>query len=189
MEFEGLAIRGCVIMLLEAKDEVLKTGSTYRIVMLDWYSRKQSTVVRSTYAAELMALLDALGTGTLLNIALTEIDQGVRTAGDMMVKQETGALALKMMACVDAKAVFDAITADTVKITTDRRMFVPTLAVREQLDRLQLSQLVWIDTLDMLADALTKGEIDRLALIRLGLDNEWQLTGLQPVSFTASVSR
>eukprot|EP00959_Pyramimonas_sp_CCMP1952_P024050 504596-Pyramimonas_sp.AAC.1 len=45
--------------------------------MLDWYSRKQNNVVRSTYAAELMALLDALGTGTLMNVALTEISEGV----------------------------------------------------------------------------------------------------------------
>eukprot|EP00959_Pyramimonas_sp_CCMP1952_P326266 6829506-Pyramimonas_sp.AAC.1 len=35
MEFEGLAIRGCVIMLLEASEEVVQTGSTYKIVMLD----------------------------------------------------------------------------------------------------------------------------------------------------------
>ena len=39
----------------------------------------QNTVVRSTYAAELMALLDALGTGTLMNVALTEISEGVCT--------------------------------------------------------------------------------------------------------------
>ena len=75
MEFEGLAIRGCVIMLLEAKDDVLQTGATYRIVMLDWYSRKQNNVVRSTYAAELMALLDALGRGHLVERSL---DRGQR---------------------------------------------------------------------------------------------------------------
>ncbi|CAK0852886.1 unnamed protein product, partial [Prorocentrum cordatum] len=184
MEFEGLAIRGCVIMLLEAGDEVLQTGSTYRIVMLDWYSRKQNNVVRSTYAAELMALLDALGTGTLMNVAMTEISEGVCTANQMRVRQEAGDLVLKMIAAIDAKAVFDAISADTIKVTTDKRMFVPTLAVREQIDRLQLAQLSWIDTLDMLADGLTKGELDRTALVKLGFSSEWHLSGLQPVAFS-----
>ena len=95
-------------------------------------------------------------------------------------------LALKMISFVDAKAVFDAVCADTVKITTDKRMFVPTLAVREQLDRLQLAQISWIDTLDMLADAFTKGEIDWLPLICLGFNNQWKLGGLRPVAYSAS---
>ena len=185
MEFEGLAIRGCVIMLLETGDEVLRTGSTYRVVMLDWYSRKQNTVVRSTYAAELMALLDALGTGTLMNVALTEIVEGVSTASEMMKRQESGNLVLQMIAAIDAKAVFDAISADTIKVTTDKRMYVPTLAAREQLDRMQLRQLSWIDTMDMVADALTKGEIDRGPLLLLGVSNTWRLSGLAPVAFSA----
>ncbi|CAK0813698.1 unnamed protein product, partial [Prorocentrum cordatum] len=154
------------------------------IVMLDWYSRKQNNVVRSTYAAELMALLDALGTGTLMNVALTEISEGVCTANQMRVRQEAGDLVLKMIAAIDAEAVFDAVSAATIKVTTDKRMFVPTLAVREQIDRLQLSQLSWIDTVDMLADGLTKGELDRAALVKLGFSSEWRLSGLQPVAFS-----
>eukprot|EP00959_Pyramimonas_sp_CCMP1952_P135012 2824924-Pyramimonas_sp.AAC.1 len=75
-----------------------------------------------------MALLDALGTGTLMNVAMTEISEGVCTANQMRVRQEAGDLVLKMIAAIDAKAVFDAISADTIKVTTDKRMFVPTLA-------------------------------------------------------------
>ncbi|CAK0838336.1 unnamed protein product [Prorocentrum cordatum] len=184
MEFEGLAIRGCVIMLLETSGEVPQTGSTYRIVIVGWYSRKRSNVVMSTCAAELMALFDALGTGTLMNVALTEVSEGVHTANQMRVRQEAGDLMLKTIAAIDAKAVFDAISTDTIKITTDKRMFVPTLAAREQIDRLQLAQLSWIDTMDMLADGLTKGEIDQTALARLGCNSEWRLSGLQPVAFS-----
>eukprot|EP00959_Pyramimonas_sp_CCMP1952_P391965 8213845-Pyramimonas_sp.AAC.1 len=121
MEFEGLAIRGCVIMLLETSGEVPQTGSTYRIVIVGWYSRKRSNVVMSTCAAELMALFDALGTGTLMNVALTEVSEGVHTANQMRVRQEAGDLMLKTIAAIDAKAVFDAISTDTIKITTDKR--------------------------------------------------------------------
>ena len=94
----------------------------------------------------------------------------------MRTRRETGDLILRTIAAIDAKAVFDAITAQTIKITTDKKMDVPTLAVREQLN--------WVDTTDMIADALTKGEIDREVLVRLGFSNEWQLTGLQPVAFS-----
>eukprot|EP00959_Pyramimonas_sp_CCMP1952_P126800 2652006-Pyramimonas_sp.AAC.1 len=85
----------------------------------------------------------------------------------MRMRQENGNLMMNMIAAIDAKAVFDAVSADVIKITTDKQMFVPTLAVREQLDRLQLAQLCWIDAVDMLADALTKGEIDRGPLVKL----------------------
>ena len=37
----------------------------------------------------------------------------------------------------------------------------------------------------MLADGLTKGEVDRAALIQLGYENGWRLSGLQPVAFAA----
>ena len=103
----------------------------------------------------------------------------------MFACQEAAKLLLKIMASIDAKAVFDAVAAETIKPTTDKRMFVPTLAVREQVDRMQLSQLSWIDTIDMLADGLTKGEVDRVALIQLGFTNNWRLSGLQPVAFAA----
>ena len=46
---------------------------------------------------------------------------------------------------------------------------------------------VWrIDTKDMAADALTKGSIDREAVLLLGDTGEWQFIGLQPVCFGSS---
>ena len=66
-------------------------------------------------------------------------------------------------------------------------MYVPTLAVREQLDKYHLTQLIWIDTLDMLSDGLTKGEVDREALIKLSHACRWKITGLQPVTFKSTV--
>eukprot|EP00969_Alexandrium_andersonii_P121657 5378615-Alexandrium_andersonii.AAC.1 len=59
LEFEGLAMRGYVAMLVEADLKLPSAGGALRGVVLDWYSRKQAHVVRSTFAAELHTLLDA----------------------------------------------------------------------------------------------------------------------------------
>ena len=56
-DYDGLVVRGCVIVLAEAavdKDDSHKpwtTGTTVRLHLLDWYSRKHTRVVRSTFAA------------------------------------------------------------------------------------------------------------------------------------------
>ena len=58
-EYKGLVMRGCVILLAEVHggdasythDLGWKSKSTVRCQVLDWYARKHSRVVRSTYAA------------------------------------------------------------------------------------------------------------------------------------------
>ena len=83
-DYQGLVMRGCVIVLAELgpsncvprgadgskggndpKGSVcLKPGQEVRCQVLDWYARKHSRVVRSTYASELLSLLDAVGEAT-----------------------------------------------------------------------------------------------------------------------------
>ena len=64
-DYDGLVMRGCVIMLAEAAVDgdashgsacrvshtPWSTGMTIRLHLLDWYSRKHTRVVRSTFAA------------------------------------------------------------------------------------------------------------------------------------------
>ena len=64
-DYDGLVMRGCVIMLAEAvTDEDCSTGKpfaqshkpwatgmTVRVHLLDWYSRKHTRVARSRFAA------------------------------------------------------------------------------------------------------------------------------------------
>ena len=101
----------------------------------------------------------------------------------MAKMQEAGELFFDINAFVDAKAVFDAITAETVKLTTDKKMYIHTLAAREMLDQGQVSRLYWLDAKDMCTDGMTKGTVDRAALMSLGCDNRWKFIGLEPVSY------
>ena len=92
-EFEGLVMRGCVIFLASAtpagnsKDgtdshccKPWSTGTTVNVQLLDWYSKKHTRVVRSTYAAELLSLLDAVNQGHVLKLCLHEVICGAQTA-------------------------------------------------------------------------------------------------------------
>ena len=85
---------------------------------------------------------------------------------------------------IDAKVVFDSVTAEHVKTPADRHL-LHALAVREFLDAKRLRRLYWFDTVDMLADGLTKGAVDRTALIQASAEGIWQLTGDVPVCWPA----
>ena len=86
-DYQGLVMRGCIIVLAElgsvrnssSQDVSLQPGQDVRCQVLDWYARKHSRVVRSTYAAELLSLLDAVGQGNMVTTALDEIHSGVET--------------------------------------------------------------------------------------------------------------
>ena len=134
--------------------------------MLDWYSRKHSRVVRSTYAAELSSRLDATNQGTLIQTCFQEILRGTRTAREMIAEnagQEPAAVPMDDGG--DAKAVFDSATADNIKTPDDKHLLLHARAMREFMEFGRVERLHWFGTDDMLPDGLTKGSIDREALI------------------------
>ena len=111
-------MRGCVILLAElggdngAKSHssecaVLRPNQQVQCQVLDWYARKHSRVVRSTYAAELLSLLDAVGQGNIITTALDEICSGASSATQMLQRHSTQRRAIEHGAGVYANAVFE----------------------------------------------------------------------------------
>ena len=68
-ETDCLALRAAVAGLCELRDGV--PGGCFHV--LDWYSRKQTRVNRSTFGAELNALLESVDLGLVLACFLGEI--------------------------------------------------------------------------------------------------------------------
>ena len=62
---------------------------------------------------------------------------------------------------VDAKSVYAAVTATTIKILVDSSLLCHVQYLRELLTNRVLHALVWLDTRDMTADGLTKGAVAR----------------------------
>ena len=176
-------MRGAVILMASADSNCDIGSRDFKCVALDWYARKHTHVVRSTFAAELHTLLDALGQGVLLNLTLTEIHNPGLSPKQLAQIQDQGSLWPEMDGFIDARAVFDAITADPVKQPTEKQLSIHLKAARDLIDTDLLRRLFWIDTLDMLADGLTKGSVDRAALIRAGYDNIWRISGMKPAVF------
>eukprot|EP00972_Heterocapsa_arctica_P033628 4948457-Heterocapsa_arctica.AAC.1 len=58
---------------------------------------------------------------------------------------------------------------------------VHCLKLREFLDAGMLKVVWWIDTLDMLADGITEGSVDRTAILAVVEHCKWKLLGLAAV--------
>ena len=68
---------------------------------------------------------------------------------------------------VDAKSVYAAVTATFLKTPAEKSLLCHIQFLRELLDHGVLAGIVRLDIRDMWADGLTKGAVQRDALIRL----------------------
>eukprot|EP00972_Heterocapsa_arctica_P047946 7073461-Heterocapsa_arctica.AAC.1 len=67
---------------------------------------------------------------------------------------------MNIAVCVDARAAFAAVTAKEIKAPAEKRLIYLVVAMRDRLRTGQVAELWWIDSRDMITDALTKGGID-----------------------------
>ena len=180
-------MRGSLLCLVEVNAQGSPMG---KVQVIDWFSRKQPHVCRSTFAAELHAALDALNQGFIVQALLMEIIGGARSAADLLDAQQSGTCEPHVHLCVDAKSVYDAVTATTVSVPADKHLFLHVAKLREFLDSNMLARIWWIDTLDMIADGMTKGKVDRADIIRLVHEGVWKQVGAAPIGWsTAKASR
>ena len=140
------------------QDAPLRPGQDVRCQVLERHARNHSRVVRSPYAAEIFSLLYAVGQGNMVATALDEIHSGVETANQLLARHVGRQRSIEHDACVDAKAVFDGITAQCPRTPADKPLFLHALAMREYLEAGWADRLWWIDTQAMLADGMTNGE-------------------------------
>ena len=160
----------------------LAGGSIPRCYTRFWIgTRKHPRVVRSTCAAELLSLLDAVGQGNLIATAIDEVQHGAATARQHQERQDECHISVWHEVAVDAKAVFDGVTAEQPKTPAEKPLFLHALAVREHLEAGHLSRLWWFDTRAMLPDGFTKGSVDREALVSVCEQGVWRIVGDTPV--------
>ena len=165
----GHAMKGGMFMLHGALAGSVVSGP---IQLLEYFSRKQRHVCRSTYAAELFSLTEAADVALHLASALYELAHGVRTTETLRLIREGGLKSpVAIVVVVDADSVFTSVTAQQVKAPAERSLLIHLQWVRELLDRHVLHSLAWCDTRDMVSDALTKGCVDR-ARVHAAMDGK-----------------
>ena len=82
---------------------------------------------------------------------------------------------------MDAKSVFDSLTADVVKTPNHKQSLLHAKALRELIEDREVDRLYWFDTEDVLPDGLTKGCVDREPLLKAAAEGEWAIKNDAPV--------
>ena len=162
---KGHALKGALFLRGVTSEKVWETNAVVHV--LDYYCRTQRHVTRSTFGAELFSACDAIDHGMLLATILHQIATGVCDVSVARNLREQGGWTCKMALAIDAMSVYAAVTAQTVKTPAEKSLLSHVQYLRELLDRGVLHCLTWIDTRDMLADGLTKGNLDRGPLHKL----------------------
>ena len=103
----------------------------------------------------------------LLSQLLHELACGPVAATEARELRLNGGYKIPQALYVDAMPVSAAVTAAFIKTPAEKSLRCHVQLLRELLDHGMLAAIVWLDTRDMLADGLTKGAVQRDALIRL----------------------
>ena len=167
----GLAMRGAIVALCERHAD--QPGG--RIQIIDFYSRRQRRVVRSTFGAELNSLIDAYETAKLVAFTVAELQDPTMTTVSLRMLEETGKFPIAIEAVVDCKSIFDSLAQSDTKIPNEASLIMLLLSLKEALRAGTLARLWWVDTADMLADGLNKGLVSRRALLETAATGIWKL--------------
>ena len=132
-------------------------------MILEWVSRKFSTVTRSSLPAELRNQLEAAQAAIYFAAALQGNLIEDITITKLTKSIDTGRLPLPIYLSGDNKGVFMSVSAENPSAKAEPVLTPHVKALRELADR-GIIKLVWVDNRDMVADPLTKGKTRRNGL-------------------------
>jgi len=141
---------GYTILLVEMHDPSQFGG---RVHVIEFGSKRSTRVTVSTFSGELQAALMGLERGQLVQYWMSEVWNGVPDGleglmhGEPAVRLETG---------VDARGLFDCLTAANIGKLTDKSTTLYVLAYRQSLHSKVVERMSWVPTESMLADDTTK---------------------------------
>ena len=125
-----LALRAAILLLIEARQGI-PGGSMH---VLDFYSRKQPRVTRSTFGAELTNQLEASELGMLHRGFWHQVETGQQGARQLHELVNNGGISMPLCMVGDAHAVYAAVTAEEIAVPNVRSQLY---AVRDIRDRLE----------------------------------------------------
>ena len=118
-------------------------GHNDSYVPISWQSRRIKRVVKSTLAAETLAMVDAMEAAVYYRRLLLE-----------MLQQEDIPSKLPILCQTDNKSLYDSAYTSTQIL--DKRLRIETAIIREMLEGGLIYQLNWVPTSHQVADSLTK---------------------------------
>ena len=152
---------GALVVVMSRQD--LDREGKVKASPIDWLSHASRRVVRSTFAAETGAALEALGRGLYVRALLAEVLEGPQKSPPAWSEED---MALRLI--TDCKSLYDNIVKDC-SLCEDRHTALYVAALRQcvsagpQRDGTKAGML-WVPSRHQLADGLTKtglGEVMR----------------------------
>ena len=165
----GLAMRGAFVMLCQKSTE--HPGGVCHI--LDYFSRRQKRVTRSTFASELLNMSDTTDATKQIAFAVAEVSFPY-SLKDLAQFEEHGNLPVDIEICVDARGVYDSLVNEQTRCS-EGGLVMTLLSLKENIRKGIVKRVWWVDTRDMLADGLTKGLCSRRAILQLCRTGQWVL--------------
>ena len=170
-DVDALAIRAAILVIIEIGGQV--PGGKMHV--WEFFSRKQSRVNRGTFGAELNNLVEAAELGLLLRGLMHEVKHGPQSAEALRTSIDES-VGMELHLVTDAHSVFAAVTAPELATPNERHLLYTLRSLRDHLDARRVSTIHRVDTRDMLADALTKGGVGRLAILTAFRTGIWSAT-------------
>ena len=167
----NLAMRGSIIGICEDREG--NRGGTLHV--LEYFARKQRRVCRSTFAAELNGIADALEISRLINMTIACCYRPQLNPRELQALEDKGELPLAIEIFTDCRSVFDALANEDTKTPTESSLILILHMIKELMLAHVVKYVTWINTLDMLADGLTKGGVSRKAIFEFSKEGRWLL--------------
>ena len=127
--------------------------------ILHWSSVKCKRVTRSVPASELHGMVHGIDIAMAIQSTLDRILKSLQTS-------------LPTVVCTDSRSLYDCMV--KLGTTTEKRLMIDVMAVREAYERRELSEFRWIEGPDNPADAMTKAKPNK-ALETLVDSNELRM--------------
>ena len=173
-ETTGLSVRGALIGI-STKNAMSPGGP---IAILEGYARKQKRVTRSTLSSETHAAIDAYDLGRMISMGFEQLlaDHSFDPKRELNTVMRDGPLTVPVELAIDCCSLFDAArNTEGGKISEQTLVFAVEILRQDlRLDQV-LAALYWVNTLDMTADAMTKGSVARKAVIEVLAQGVWKL--------------
>ena len=102
-----------------------------RVHQLEWYSKRQRRITRSTFGAELNALGDGHEQAKVIGFAFCELmSRTVLTARDLCLMDDNGTWPIQLHAAIDCRSVFDSLANEEPKKPTESSLIMLLLQIK-----------------------------------------------------------
>ena len=164
-------MRGTLVTLSECRAD--SAGGPCHFI--EFFSRKQRRVVRSTFSAELNSAADAYEVGRMITWTYAAIWSPQMSMKDIQLAESHGKLCLQIHLFIDCLSILESLKQEVIRTPSEATLILLLHSLKEALTSGHLRWLSWCDTVDMLADGLNKGAVSRRALVAAFCSGSWIL--------------